>query len=291
MSETAHPATAFVTWAMRVGYASRAVLYGTIGVIALLVVARGGSAAGLLGSIRRIGHVPGAAVYLLGIALGLLGYSIWRGSDSLLNLAGHRTDWKGWIVRGGLFFIAGLYLGIAYYAVDVAFLGGGLTGGQNGGQGGEPGQRQLIADFLGTLMGSGVGRWFVVVVGFGTLSFGIYSIQKGATRRFREHMRRTRALEWLSPVLGFGLVVRGIVLAVMGGFIIWAGWTIDPRAAGGYGFALRKIESGDFGDVLLAVAGVGMLAFGGYCLSETVYRVIPRRAEVATREKKREITG
>ena len=167
-------AITFVTWAMRLGYATRAVIYGVMGGIALFVGLLGGEAAGLLGSIRWIGHLPGQAVYLIVLAVGMIAYTIWRGGDAVVNLAGHNPHATGWVVRGGHFFIGALYIAFTWYALRVAFA-------QNGGGG--------IGGIFQSVMGNSIGRWFVVVVGFGTLSFGLFSIYKGISRRFRLHMR------------------------------------------------------------------------------------------------------
>ncbi len=88
-------AIAFVTWAMRAGYATRAVIYAVMGGISLFVGILGGNATGLLGSIRWIGQLPGQAVYLIILAVGMVAYTIWRGGDAVANLAGHNPRRHG----------------------------------------------------------------------------------------------------------------------------------------------------------------------------------------------------
>ncbi|HET7410616.1 MAG TPA: DUF1206 domain-containing protein, partial [Paracoccaceae bacterium] len=95
--------------------------------------------------------------------------------------------------------------------------------------------------------------------------------------RYRRHMRRTRSLEWVAPLLGFGLIARGIVLGLMGGFIVWAAWVLDPDVAGGFGATLKRIRNAVHGRVLLGITGTGMVAFSFYCFCEAIFRVIPPR--------------
>ena len=64
---------------------------------------------------------------------------------------------------------------------------------------------------------------------------------------------------------------------------------MTPRAAGGFGHALKKIYRAWYGRTFLGVVGLGIFAFAGYCFGESVYRVIPRRVEPAARETMREI--
>jgi hypothetical protein len=255
-----------ITLAMRAGYAARAIVYGIVGAIALWAAVSDTQAAGLLESLRRVKDAPWNEPVLIALAAGLVCYAIWRGLDAAIDLAGHGPGF-GWVERGGLVFVSVLHLGFAWYAARLAMGGASFAAGSS----------NRAASVVSALIGDPAGRGFVGIVGLGVVSFGSYSIWKGAFGRYRRHMRRTRALERISPLLGFGLVARGIVLAIMGGFIIWAAWTLDPSAAGGYGETLARIRGAVHGRALLAVAGTGMAAFSFYCFCEAIFRVIPPR--------------
>lgn len=255
-----------VTGAMRAGYTARGFVYFIVGAIALGAAWGSTETTGLIGSLGRLKGAPWNEPILLLLAAGLVAYAVWRGLDSIVDLAGHGRGF-GWVERFGLFFVSLLHVAFAWYAAKLAF-------------GGAPfvtGSRSQAARVVSSTIGDPVGRWFVVLVGVGTVSFGCYSIWKGAFSRYRKHMRHTRVLERIAPLLGFGLIARGIVLGIMGGFIVWAAWTLDANAAGGYGQTLGRLGSAWQGRTLLGVAGAGMLAFSFYCFSEAVYRVIPPR--------------
>ena len=268
MKEPAAPASwvALVTWAMRAGYAARGFVYCIVGLIALGAAATNTEAAGLLESLRRLKGAPWNEPVLLALAAGLVCYAIWRGLDAGVDLAGHGPGF-GRAERGGLLFVSLLHLALAWYAARLAFGGASFAVGSG----------NKAADIVSALIGDALGRTFVMLAGIGTLSFGCYSVWKGALGGYRRHMRQTRTLERLSPLLGFGLIARGIVLGIMGGFILWAAWTLDPGVAGGYGETLKRIRNAVHGRVLLGVAGTGMIAFSFYCFCEAVFRVIPPR--------------
>lgn len=253
----------FVDLAMRAGYVARGFVYGLIGFIALTSAGR---TTGFLGALADLRGAPFNQPILFGLAVGLVCYSIWRGLDAIIDLAGHGGGF-GWVERAGLFFIALLHLGLAWYAFRLAMGGAPFVTGSG----------SRAAGILRMLIDDPAGRVFIALTGLGTVSFGVYSVAKGAIGFYHRHMRQNRALIWLMPLMSFGLVARGVVLGMMGGFIIWAAWTLDPDVAGGYGETLQRIRAGVHGRVLLGIAGMGMIAFSFYCLCEAVFRVIPPR--------------
>lgn len=255
-----------VTLAMRAGYLARGFVYALIGVIALGASFSDGETAGFLGSLAQLRGAPFNQPILLILAAGLGCYTIWRGLDAIIDLAGHGRGF-GWVERMGLFFVAVLHLGLAWYAFRLAMGGAPFATGS--------GSRAARA--LAALMDDPLGRAFIALAGLGIISFGGYSIAKGAIGFYRRNMRPSRALLWLMPLMGFGLVARGVVLVMMGGFIIWAAWTLDPDVAGGYGETLRRIRAAVHGRILLGIVGFGMVAFSFYCICEAIFRVIPPR--------------
>ena len=117
-----------VIGAMRAGYAARGVVYLTVGVLALTASAAGGPAPGLVGAVRRLGELPWHKPILVALALGLALYAIWRGLDSIADIAGHGRGF-GLVERFGLFFVALLHVVFASYALRLAVGGGWAPGG------------------------------------------------------------------------------------------------------------------------------------------------------------------
>jgi hypothetical protein len=202
---------------------------------------------------------------MFALALGLVLYAVWRGLDAIVNLAGHGRGF-GLVERFGLLLVAMLHVLFALYALRLG-LGGAYA----------PGGGRRVAALVAALIGHPLGRWFVALVGAGTLAFGVHSAWQGASSGYRTHLRRSGLLERMTPLLAFGLIARGAVFCVMGGFIIWAAWNFEPTAAGGFGDALERIRSVTYGRALLALVGAGLVAFALYCFVEAAYRVIPAR--------------
>lgn len=255
--------TSLVVAAMRAGYAARGVVYLTVGSLALAASAGGGPAPGLVGAVGRLGDLPWHRPILFALALGLLLYSVWRGTDSIVDLAGHGPGF-GLVERFGLFFVALLHLVFAWYALRLG-LGGAYA----------PGGGGRLATLVAELIAHPGGRALVMLGGVGTVSFGAYSVWKGVSSRYRAHLRRSSLLERPIPLLAFGLIARGAVFWVMGGFIVWAGWNLEPMAAGGFGDALERIRGVVHGRALLGLVGAGLIAFALYCFVEASHRVIP----------------
>jgi hypothetical protein len=69
-----------------------------------------------------------------------------------------------------------------------------------------------------------------------------------------------------------GLVGRGQVLTLIGGFLVQAAWTFDPDKAKGLDASLKSLADAPFGPVLLACAAVGLVAFGLWSWVEARYR-------------------
>ena len=252
-----------VVGAMRAGYAARGFVYLLVGVLALAASAGGGPAPGLIGAVRRLGDLSWHKPILFALALGLALYAVWRGLDSIVDLAGHGRGF-GLVERFGLFFVALLHVVFASYALRLG-IGGRYA----------PGEGEQLAAWVAQLIGHPPGRWLVVLAGVGTVAFGAYSVWKGATSRYLGHLRPSGLLARALPLLAFGLIARGLVFWVMGGFIVWAGWNFEPLAAGGFGDALERIRGVAYGRALLGLVGAGLVAFALYCFVEAALRVIP----------------
>jgi hypothetical protein len=69
-----------------------------------------------------------------------------------------------------------------------------------------------------------------------------------------------------------GLAGRGLVLALIGGFLVQAAWTFEPDKAKGLDASLKTLADAPFGPVLLAAAAIGLLGFGLWSFVEARYR-------------------
>lgn len=134
------------------------------------------------------------------------------------------------------------------------------------GQGGPGGTQDLAA----RLMAQPFGRYLVAAAGLVTLTVAVYLFHKAWTAAYRKQIGAAPEMRGLEPLLWFGLAAHGIVLLINGGLLRYAAVVTDPSEAAGLGEALRILESQSFGQILLALAGVGMIGFAVYCFKRAL---------------------
>ena len=91
-----------IAWLARSGYAARGVVYLIVGGFAVLAALGSGQTTDSKGALRTIVQQPFGEALLALVALGLVGYAIWRLVQALLDTDHHGTDAKGLAIRGGL---------------------------------------------------------------------------------------------------------------------------------------------------------------------------------------------
>jgi hypothetical protein len=70
----------------------------------------------------------------------------------------------------------------------------------------------------------------------------------------------------LVVVIGMlGYIAKGVALGVIGILFIVAAVTIDPSKASGLDGALKSLAALPYGAVILAIIGIGLIAYGVYC--------------------------
>ena len=259
-------APAWVVPVMRTGYAARGITYFILGGLAVLAAWRGGQAQGTKEALASLRDDPGGLTALWVLAVGLAAYAVWRLIDAWMDLEDYGSGLKGVVARGGQVVTGLIHVGLAVTAARLA-LGRGSTG--------DGGGSQSAASWLLT---QPYGATLMTLVGAVTIGAGIYYGWKAIAEKYKSHLRRTRRSEKLDPVVKAGLIAHGAVVAIIGLFLIYAGQTSDPSQAGGMGMAFQAIREQAYGQILLGVTALGMIAFGVYCWIEAICRIVPRRA-------------
>lgn len=118
----------------RFGYAAKGMVYVIIGWIALQAAfSGGGTATGGGGALRSIVNAPFGRVLLGIVAVGLLGYVIWRFVQAAIDPEGKGDDKEGIAKRIGYTISGLLYGGLMVQAARLAM--GGAPGNSGGGAG------------------------------------------------------------------------------------------------------------------------------------------------------------
>jgi hypothetical protein len=240
-----------IGWAGRLGLVAKGVPYVLVAWLALQVAFHDRSSpADRNSAFRSIADETTGKLALIALAVGFVGYAIWRFAEAILN----RNDDK-WFKRIGAFGKGLLYLGFAYTTVKI------LTG--SGGSSNEKEETANVFDLP-------LGRWLVFAVGVAFAVAAVWNGYRGITRKFMKDMETSKDwVEWLGVA---GHLARGVVWGIVAWFLIKAAWEIDANEAVGLDGALAKLLRTDYGELLLTITAVGLLAYGLFCFAQARYR-------------------
>ncbi|WP_380872364.1 membrane protein [Sphingomonas sp. DBB INV C78] len=254
-----------LTLLARLGFAARGVVYILVGWFALEAARTGGQPVDNQAALASLVDEPLGRALLLVIALGLLGYAMWRLLEAALDPEQRSKSTKGKLERAGSAISGITHLMLAVYAVRLAMhdtVAGGAAPGDSSAQGWSA---WLMAQPGGTLL--------LILVG--VVLFIVAAAQ--ATKSWKATFMRD--LDGGAPVPGYvriagriGYGARALVFALIGWFFIRAALHANPDEAGGMGQALRELQGQHYGPVLLGLVAVGLFLFGLFSLVEARFR-------------------
>ncbi|HJK91390.1 MAG TPA: DUF1206 domain-containing protein [Polyangiaceae bacterium LLY-WYZ-15_(1-7)] len=260
-------ASAWVEGLARAGYATKGVVYALIGGLALqAAIGRGGHVGGSRDAVREIGSQPFGKALLMLTAIGLFGYALWRFIQAALDPERKGTDATGLMQRTGYAASGAVHAMLGVTAVQL------ILGASGGGSSRKTWLAELMAvDTIGPML---IGASGVCILGYA--GFQVYV---GWTTKFEDALetgRMSRPGEKAATAFGrVGLMARGVVLAVIGGFVLESAATQDPGAAKSVAGALSEIASQSHGVLLLIGISAGLLAYATHQLVLARYRQIP----------------
>ena len=251
----------------RLGYATEGVVYTLIGLLAAgAALGTEGRTTGQRGALEIVAGSPFGGVLLGLIALGFLGYALWRSVQAIADPDREGTDVKALGKRVGYGVSALVYAGLAFSAVGL-ILGSGSEGD------GSP------DDWTALLLSWPLGQALVVGVGIAVVGVGLHELYQAYKAEFLEYLKLGEMGEkmrtWTERWGRLGIAARGIVFGVVGTFLIRAAVQYDPQEARGLGGALQTLAQQPFGRWLLGAVALGLVAYGLFMLSVARYRRIP----------------
>ncbi len=105
---------------------------------------------------------------------------------------------------------------------------------------------------------------------------GAYVAYRGLGQKFNKRLDTSdmgRVGGRIVDVLGtVGMAARGLVFAVAGFLILKAAIDFDPEQAKGLDGTLKVIAQRTYGQLMLVVTSVGIIAYGLYSFAEARYR-------------------
>jgi hypothetical protein len=252
----------------RFGYAAKGVVYFVVGILALQVaLGTGGQTTGTEGAVSSLARQPFGQVMLAIVAVGLLGYALWRYVQAWFDPEDAGDDAQGIGQRLAYVLSGTSYALLAFFAAQI-LLGSGGGGGGN----------EQTQDWTARLMSLPFGRWLVALIGLGIIGVGLYQMYYGYKSKFHDHLKLHEMSEteitWATRSGSFGYIARGVVYAIIGGFVITAAWQFDPEEVGGMGKALSELARQPYGPWLLGAVALGLIAYSLFAFVEARYRRI-----------------
>jgi hypothetical protein len=248
----------------RAGYAAKGVVYIVIGALAAgVALGAGGATTDSAGALSVIGGGPLGQATLIGIGLGLLGYTAWALVSAVTDAEGKGDEPTSWVLRASQ-----AIRGLGYGALGIQAL---RLLGHDRAQGSDT-ARQWTARFLDMPLG----RAIVVVVGLCVLGYAAYQVYDACTDGVREHLDLDEAgpaaAKWIVRFGRFGIGARAVVLALIGVFLVRAGVQGDAGEAGGVDDSLHALATADYRWLILGTVAFGLVAFGAYQLATARFR-------------------
>lgn len=247
-----------------VGYTAEGGIYLLLGLFALIAVAERKRQPN--GSVGAMGELAGTTMgkVLLGLlALGLAAFVLWQVLLAFLDpeLPGIRPGWRP-ARRAGHLFTAVLYGGLVGQALWR------VLGMKN-----EP-DAQLQARWTSWIVHIPPGRVLVAAVGAGIVAFGCTQLYRALThdKTKRVDLSHTR-LRILIEILGvYGLISRGVLFVLVGGYVMTGAWRLDAQYARGVTGALTALQARPYGASLITVMAAGLISFGSFQILKERFR-------------------
>jgi hypothetical protein len=239
----------------RLGYASKAFIYATVGLLAAAAaLKRGGAVTDTRGALRVILSHPFGNTVLFILAIGLCGYAMWRLLGAILDPERRGAGFKGLVVRIGEFIRAMVYGGLGLEAFR-------LARGLRGSHGTDTTVRLWTAKLLALPMGD----WLVGIAGAITAVYGVSEIIS-AIRGADEGHKDLSSMDpghgrTLNRICRFGVASRALIIVVLGILLVRAAMLHDPGEAEGVRGSILNLAGAGPGTWLLAFTALGLIAY------------------------------
>ena len=253
----------WVARVVRLGYFAKGVIYSLMGVLAIRVAfgLQGGRLTDPTGVLRTLLSQPLGLIMLALIGIGIVGYAAYYVFEAVADTRHRGGGVKGWTNRSVTIIKAVAYGAVGVQALNIVFFNRRPSGNP------EQGARLVMhLPFGGVLL---------FLIGVGILIYGLSQLKmvvEGGADDDIDVARVKREAPWILPFGRFGTAARSVILALIGGTLLWAGLRERPSDADGYGEALSMILS--YNVWLLAAMGAGLLCFGVYQLCHARYAKI-----------------
>jgi hypothetical protein len=256
--------------AVRWGYVVRGLLYGAMGVLAILLAfGRVGHASDQKGSLEYLVSNPFGRLLLGSFAIGLAAYSLWGFVRALYDPLNRGEDPIGIAAR-----LSFVWSGIAYASLLVAVMQV-LLGFD------DTLARDSVQAIVAAALAKPAGQWATAVAGLIATAAGLAQFLDAWLTSFAHDLKRRSMSkrEFLIAVqLGrLGMVSRGVIFTITGWFIFQAAMHRDPGRAHSFGKAFEALLQEPAGHILVTLVGLGFVALALHSFGYAGWvRMMPR---------------
>jgi hypothetical protein len=241
----------------RFGFLARGAIYLAVGFLAARAAFWTiGRPAGLRGAMSALLLGPYGPWVLGGVAAGLLAFAAWRLAQTVY--------FRGFIRRASALFGAAASAALGTTAVRLLLH---RRGGDNA---------ATMRALTRRLIVYPSGRYLLVATGVLTIVAALSEIFRAMSGRFRRDMRTSemspRHRLWAARIARLGLLAHGVVLGVVGTYLMRAGLDSDSSEVKELGGALSALSRPPFAPLVMGLVAVGLMAYGLYLWILAGYR-------------------
>jgi hypothetical protein len=249
----------------RIGYAAKAVLYITVGLLAAQAgLGQGGRTVDTQGALRVVHHATFGRVGLIVVAAGLLGYAVWRVVEGVVDPDHRGSDAKGLALRASL-----VGRGVLHGALGITALR--LAARKRPGP-----HHDQTRHWTEVAFGLPAGNLLVWLAALAIAGYGFYQLYRAYASKLGRQLTLDEldagTTRWVVGVSRFGIAARGIVFCLIGFLMARAAAGHDAAQAGGLRKSMDLLAG--IGRWPFVVVALGLVAYGVYELVNARYRRI-----------------
>jgi Domain of Unknown Function (DUF1206) len=248
-------------WIAHIGYASRGLLFLSIGMLALLAAT---------GSHRQTIDAPGI-LQVLGLSFGrlllavlvpgLICFSVWRILQAFWDIDGLGDKLAASGKRIAFAFNGIFYSLVALWTLWVLF-----------GSFGHQDEDALLRNWTFWVLHLPFGAWFLAFAGMTIAGAGVgLGIRVWTAPLDQRLVVQQKTKIWLRPMTRYALAARAVIFVLMGGSFIFAAIDFDAREAKGLGSTFVALREQFYGGFWLGIVAFGFIAYGCYEFAQSFW--------------------
>ena len=253
-------ATVWIGRLARFGLVCRGLVYLVVALLAVELARGRGAQPDQRGALETIAHHPFGHALVLAMAAGFGCLALWQAARAIQASGPKATVFR----RMAAATKAAMYLAVGATALGIAL---GRPVGRNG--------DSETVDATARVMRAPLGRPLVAAAGVALGVAAAVLLHKAFHRRYDVELHiddvpaaARRSLEALGVV---GMTARGVIVGLIGYFVLQAAVTFDPGRAKGLDGVLSSVIHQPYGPWLLVLLAAGLACFGCFSLVEARY--------------------